>query len=179
MKKASIIQPKKNSLTLLTAALVFAACFLLSSCTEKVEGLDPKPNIVLIMVDDMGFSDLGCYGSEINTPNLDELAMKGIRFNQFHNTSKCFPSRASLLTGMYAQKCGMSITNDSIRNAVTIGEILQEAGYRTLMVGKHHGLENMYYRGFDRYFGLRDGMCNYFNPGDQRPGELQPARKSF
>jgi len=170
-----------NSIT----SLLLAMFCILAACTSQSdragEGVEEpiRPNIVLIMVDDMGFSDLGCYGSEIQTPNLDKLARDGVRFNQFYNTSKCFPSRASLLTGMYAQKCGMSVSNDTIRNAVTIGEALQESGYRTLMVGKHHGLENMYYRGFDRYFGLRDGMCNYFNPGLPRDGELPPARKDY
>jgi arylsulfatase A-like enzyme len=150
----------------------------MSGCTNA-EKRDHQPNILLILVDDMGFSDIGCYGGEIQTPNLDKLASEGIRFNQFFNTSKCFPSRACLLTGMYAQKCGMSESNDSIKNAVTIGEVLKESGYRTLMVGKHHGQENMYYRGFNRYFGLRDGMCNYFNPGEPRAGELPPARKAY
>jgi len=155
------------------------AMLALSACQISQEQKnDQRPNIVLIMVDDLGFSDLGCYGSEIETPHLDQLASNGIRFNQFFNTSKCFPSRACLLTGMYAQKSGMSVRNDTIKNAVTIGEVLKASGYRTLMVGKHHGLENMYYRGFDRYFGLRDGMCNYFNPGLQREGELPPARKA-
>ncbi len=152
---------------------------ILPSCMQE-SNTQPRPNIVLIMVDDMGFSDLGCYGSEINTPNIDRLAKEGARFNQFYNTAKCSTSRACLLTGMYAQNCGMSADfPDKIVNAVTLAEVVKSAGYRTFMVGKHHGQENMYFRGFDRYFGLRDGMCNYFNPGDQREGELPPARKAF
>lgn len=137
------------------------------------------PNIVLILCDDMGFSDLGCYGSNVQTPNLDNLAEKGLRFNQFHNTAKSFPSRACLLTGVYAQDCGMDKHHDTIRNAVTIAEVLKTAGYRTLAVGKHHGKENLYHRGFDRYFGLRDGCCNYWNPGEQREGEPIPAHKTW
>ena len=138
---------------------------------------DKRPNIVLILADDMGWSDLGCYGGEIDTPNLDRLAKGGIRFTQFHNTAKCFPSRACLLTGLYAQQCGMGRSPDTLTHCVTLGEVLRGAGYRTLMAGKHHGRENPVARGFDRYFGLRDGCCNYFNPGRQREGEGKPAQK--
>lgn len=141
------------------------------------DGAPLRPNIVLIMADDLGFSDVGCYGSEVATPNLDRLARRGVRFTQFHNTAKCFPSRACLLTGVYAQQCGMDRTGGEIRNAVTLGEVLRTAGYRTFMAGKHHGTENPFERGFDRYFGLRDGACNYFNPGKQREGEGKPAQK--
>ena len=138
------------------------------------------PNIILIAADDLGWSDLGCYGSEISTPNIDQLAKQGIRFTQFHNTSKCFPSRACLLTGVYAQQNGYSKTyTEPLKNAVTLGEVLREAGYITLWSGKHHGVENPIYRGFDHYYGLKDGACNHFNPGVQRPGEGVPARKSW
>ena len=148
----------------------------ISSCQSK--DYDERPHVILISVDDMGWSDLGCYGSEINTPNLDSLAFNGIRFTQFYNTSKCFPSRASLLTGVYAQDCGYDQTfSDPIRHAVTLGEVLGEAGYSTYWSGKHHGSENPINRGFDRYYGLNDGACNHFNPGNQRPGEPAPARK--
>lgn len=146
----------------------------LTACNTKQE----LPNIILISVDDMGWSDLGCYGSEIHTPNIDMLAAQGMRFTQFHNTSKCFPSRACLLTGVYAQQSGYDRSfNQPLNNAVTLGEVLREAGYITLWSGKHHGLENPIYRGFDHYYGLKDGACNYFNPGEQRPGEGVPARK--
>jgi arylsulfatase len=136
-----------------------------------------RPNVLLILADDMGFSDLGCYGGEIQTPNLDRLAGDGLRFTQAYNTSKCFPSRACLLTGAYAQQVGMDKGPGRITGAVTLGEVMRSAGYRTLMVGKHHGTENPFDRGFDRYFGLRDGACNYFNPGKQRAGEPKPAQK--
>jgi len=142
------------------------------------EDLSPRPNIVLILADDMGWSDIGCYGSEIPTPNLDRLAADGMRFTQIHNTAKCFPSRACLLTGLYAQQSGMDLTPLSRQeNAVTFGRVLRDAGYRTLMVGKHHGLDNPYEMGFDHYFGMRDGAGNYFNPGLQREGEALPAQK--
>ncbi len=136
-----------------------------------------KPNIVFILVDDMGWSDIGCYGGDVDTPNLNRLAEKGIRFSQFHNTAKCFPSRACLLTGLYAQQCGMDKKPAHFKNCVTLGEVLRTAGYRTFMTGKHHGLDNPYDRGFDRYYGLRDGTCNSFNPGLQREGEGVPAHK--
>jgi arylsulfatase len=140
---------------------------------------EPKnPNIILISADDLGWSDIGCYGSEVQTPNLDKLGESGMRFTNFHNTSKCFPSRACLITGVYAQQSNYHKTHrNPITHAVTLGEVLKTAGYRTLWSGKHHGLENPVTRGFDRYYGLKDGACNFFNPGEQRPGEGVPARK--
>jgi arylsulfatase A-like enzyme len=151
----------------------------LNSCTRQAADTALQlPNIILISADDLGWSDIGCYGSEVQTPNLDKLGEGGMRFTRFHNTSKCFPSRACLLTGVYAQQSNYHLTHTNpITNAVTLGEVLRTAGYRTLWSGKHHGLENPVHRGFDRYYGLKDGACNYFNPGDQRPGEGMPARK--
>jgi arylsulfatase len=136
-----------------------------------------KPNLIMILVDDMGYSDVGSFGSEISTPNLDSLAENGLRFTQFYNTSKCFPSRATLLTGAYAQQVNMHSSYPGIRNGVTLAEVLKTAGYRTLASGKHHSNVSLYDRGFDRYYGLRDGACNFFNPGNQRPGEPAPAQK--
>lgn len=144
----------------------------------SAEGSPVKPNIIFILVDDMGWSDIGCYGSEIETPNLDRLAQEGVRFTQMHNTSKCFPSRACLLTGVYAQQNGMSDGFEKFTNAVTLGEVLRSAGYRTYASGKHHSNESLYDRGFDHYYGLLDGAGNHFNPGKQRPGEPIPAQKS-
>lgn len=162
---------------IITFALFFVFAFLMYSCEEKSE-TPPKPNIILISADDLGWSDIGCYGSEVQTPNLDKLGEGGLRFTRFHNTSKCFPSRACLLTGVYAQQSNYHKTHrNPITHAVTLGEVLKTAGYRTLWSGKHHGLENPVTRGFDRYYGLKDGACNYFNPGEQRPGEGVPARK--
>jgi len=137
---------------------------------------DP-PNIVLILADDMGWSDVGCYGGEISTPNIDRLGYGGLRFTQFYNTAKCFPSRACLLTGAYAHQIGMDEKPGVLKRSVTLGEMLRTAGYRTLWAGKHHGTENPVTRGFDHYYGLRDGCCNYFNPGTQREGEGVPAEK--
>ena len=137
------------------------------------------PNIVIVLADDLGYSDIGAYGSEINTPNLDQLAKDGIRFTQMHNTSKCFPSRAVLLTGLYAQQVGMHQKSGDFHNAVLIGEVLKSAGYKTFFVGKHHSTGNPYDWGFDHYRGLRGGAANYFNPGLQREGEVMPAQKTY
>lgn len=155
--------------------LLFA--FALTGCQSN-QTTSQQPNIILISADDLGWSDIGCYGGEVHTPNLDKLGEGGMRFTNFHNTSKCFPSRACLLTGVYAQQSNYHRNfRTPLTNAVTLGEVLRSAGYRTLWSGKHHGLENPVTRGFDRYYGLKDGACNYFNPGEQREGEGVPARK--
>ena len=87
--------------------LPFLILVTLTGCNSNQEVSNPGlPNLILISVDDMGWSDLGCYGSEVRTPNIDKLAQQGMRFTQFHNTSKCFPSRACLITGVYAQQSG-------------------------------------------------------------------------
>jgi len=153
---------------------------LTSNCTydeKKEEDAPEHPNIILILADDLGFSDIGCFGSEINTPNLDKLAEKGIRFTQAYNHGVCFPSRAALLTGAYAHQVGMINGPTDIKNAITLGHLFKMADYSTLWSGKHHGTQNPLDLGFDEYYGLRDGCCNYFNPGNQRPGEGKPARK--
>ncbi|HEX5790614.1 MAG TPA: arylsulfatase [Luteolibacter sp.] len=121
-----------------------------------------RPNIIVIMVDDMGFSDLGCYGSEIRTPNLDRLAAQGLRFTQFYNTAKCETSRQSLMSGLwhhvYQDKPG--------RNFMTIAEVMRGAGYTTLMTGKWHIDGEPLSRGFDRYFGHLSGATDFFK-GDK------------
>jgi len=155
---------------ILSIGLILAS---LSAVAEQAK----NPNILLIMVDDMGFSDIGAYGSEVKTPNLDKLANEGMRFNQFRNTSKCNTTRASLMTGQYPQKVGMGASLGSYQNSVTFGELLQSVGYKTLMVGKHHSSDNPYDMGFDHYWGMRDGAANHFNPGYQRDGEAFPAHK--
>jgi arylsulfatase len=158
----------------MTRLLILSLSLFALGCQSK----NKPPNIVLILADDLGWSDIGSYGSEIATPNLDYLAQNGTRFTQFYNTAKCFPSRACLLTGVYAQDCGYDRTHrNPIQNAVTIGEVLRRAGYRTYWSGKHHGLENPITIGFDRYYGLKDGACNHFNPGLQQPDKRSPARK--
>jgi arylsulfatase len=135
-----------------------------------------RPNIILIMADDLGFSDLGCYGSEISTPNLDRLAARGVRFTQFYNTARCCPTRAALLTGLYNHQTGVGhmVADRGVpsyqgylnQSCVTIAEALRPAGYHTLMTGKWHVGENRPHwptdRGFQRYFGLISGATNYF-----------------
>ena len=138
-----------------------------------------QPNVILILADDMGWSDIGCYGSEIQTPNIDRLAARGMRFSQMYNTAKCFPSRACLLTGLYAQETGYNTNwHQPMKNAITLGEMFKTGGYTTMWAGKHHSTENPVGRGFDHYSGLMDGATNYFNPGLQREGEGKPAHKT-
>ena len=133
-----------------------------------------RPNFILIMVDDMGYSDIGCFGGEIKTPNLDQLAKNGLRFTQFYNTGKCHTTRAELLTGNYAY----SIGDNHMEHGATFGEVLRPIGYRTLISGKWHQTPLPTARGFDRYYGLADGCSNFFNPGlKARPGEGPPGRK--
>jgi arylsulfatase A-like enzyme len=146
-----------------------------------------RPNIVLIMADDMGYSDLGCYGSEIPTPNLDQLASQGVRFTQFYNTARCCPTRAALMTGLFQHQAGIGhmtkepgngvsydygvdgYRGELNRNCVTLAEVLKSAGYHTYMAGKWHlGSSNpdLYprQRGFDRYYGLLAGASSYLDP---------------
>lgn len=158
---------------LLTLALL---CLLVAlPLSRPAAAADTRPNIVLIMCDDMGFSDIGSYGGEIDTPNLDKLANQGIRFRTFYNNAKCEHTRASLITGHYWHQVGASAS--VVYKGKTFGTRLREAGYRTLMAGKWHAGQTPYQRGFDRYFGLTDGCCNFWNPGRARPGESEPAKK--
>jgi len=162
-----------------------------------------RPNIVLILADDMGFSDIGCYGSEIDTPNLDALARGGLRFTDFHNCPRCCPSRASLLTGLYSHQAGMGMmtsdygtypypgyAGDLSTNCVTIAEALKAGGYMTLMTGKWHltplkvGTHNYpLQRGFDRYYGIINGAASYFDPAsltrDNDPIEVAKGDRDY
>ena len=143
-------------LILLGAAAVGAAPAL-GAASGKTSGA--RPNIILIMADDMGYSDIGCYGSEIPTPNIDRLADQGVRYRQFYNTARSCPTRASLLTGLYPHQAGIGqmsedpgtenkivdegVSSDGYlrylnRHCVTIAEVLHEAGYHTYMTGKWH-----------------------------------------
>lgn len=150
-----------------------------------------KPNIVLIMVDDMGYSDIGCYGGEIPTPNIDRLAERGVRYTQFYNSARSCPTRASLLTGLYPQQAGIGAMSEDPgrkkdgkhpenrgvhgymgylnRNCVTLAEVLKEAGYHTYMTGKWHvgmlGQEKWpLQRGFEHFYGILAGACSYVKP---------------
>lgn len=162
-----------------------------SAADKPVESVE-RPNIVLIMVDDMGYSDVGCFGGEIPTPNIDRLAASGIRYTQFYNTGRSCPTRASLLTGLYPHQAGIGAMSEDPfdkskrnadrenrglsgymgylnRNSVTIAEVMKEAGYHTYMVGKWHlGMHGMekwpLQRGFDRYYGILSGAASYLRP---------------
>lgn len=147
---------------------------------------DSRPNIILILADDMGYSDIGCYGGEIETPTLDRLAEGGLRYSQFYNTARCCPTRASLLTGQYPHMAGVGhmmddrgydgYRGDLSHACVTIAEVLRPAGYRTYMAGKWHVTKtvtntqagNMHnwprQRGFDRFYGTIHGAGSFWDP---------------
>jgi arylsulfatase len=166
--------------SLASAILAFGTCWSVAAAADQ------RPNIAIILVDDMGFSDIGCYGSEIPTPNLDKLAARGLRFTQFYNTGRCCPTRASLLTGLYPHQAGVGhMVTDRKQpgyqgnlndRCVTIAEVLRGAGYRTAMAGKWHVTKSVQatnetekanwprQRGFDHYFGMIQGSANYFRP---------------
>ncbi|WP_268224688.1 arylsulfatase [Sinomicrobium oceani] len=133
---------------LLVVVVLVTACKHKKETRQEAGTEDRRPNIVLIMADDLGFSDLGCYGGEIETPNINWLAENGVRFAEFYNTSRCCPTRASLLTGLYNHQAGIGhMTTDENRqgyigrlsdHAVTLAEVLKPAGYQTGMSGKWH-----------------------------------------
>ncbi len=125
-----------------------------------------RPNIIIIVSDDMGFSDIGCFGSEIATPNLDKLAAGGLRFTNFHNNAKCSETRASLLTGLWHQQS----KNLKLPNHITLAEAIKPAGYATMMSGKWHLAGSPPVRGFDRYFGFLSGAINFFTGMDWQAG---------
>ena len=173
----------KYIITIVLPATLITACT--SNSNQKSLNSDSRPNIILIMSDDMGFSDIGCYGGEIHTPNLDKLAHEGIRFTQFYNAARCCPTRASLLTGLYPHQAGMgwmtgidsenpAYQGDLNNNCVTLAEVAKSAGYSTFMTGKWHVSKNInaddpkynwpLQRGFDRYYGTIEGAGNYFDP---------------
>lgn len=152
-----------------------------------------RPNIIIILADDLGYSDIGCYGGEIQTPNIDKLAKEGVRFTSFYNCARCCPTRASLLTGQYAQQVGLARNGNNLyRNAATIAEVLKGAGYHTGMSGKWHLSQTIALpkqeeqllwlshrkndsifapvetypcnRGFEEHWGVIWGVVNYFDP---------------
>ena len=134
----------------------------LVSYTFNSSNAENRPNIIIIMADDLGYADLGCYGGEIKTPVLDSLAKNGVRFSQFYNTAKCHSSRVDLLTGMYCGQAGSS----KLSVGPTIAEVLRPAGYNTIMVGKWHLDREPTDKGFEKYFGHLSGATNFFT-GDQ------------
>lgn len=151
---------------------------IIGSYESEAQNASDKPNVILIMVDDMGYSDLGNYGSEIKTPNLDRLAKEGTRLREFYNNSICAPTRASLLTGQYQHKAGVGYFDVNLglpayqgylnKESLTLGEVFRSGGYSTLMSGKWHvGSEDQAQwpnqRGFDKFYGILKGAANYFD----------------
>ena len=187
--------------------LLASLCFCLVVTTKRLEAKgDDRPNMVIILADDMGYSDAGCYGGEIETPHLDWLAKRGARFRDFYNCSRCCPTRASLLTGAYPHRVGLAGNGATMaREAVTVAERLQQADYATAMIGKWH-LSKLVetisdqdriswmnhqvdlripfadpasyptYRGFDRYYGVIWGVADYFDPFSLTRG-VEPVRE--
>ena len=167
----------------LVSLIVFS---MLLTFSLTASAADQRPNIILIMADDMGYSDIGCFGSEINTPNIDKLASNGIKYTQFYNGARCCPTRASLLTGLYAHQAGMGGMEPDLKHpgyrgninkeCVTIAEALKTNGYATYMAGKWHltnkkrdvKREDKFnwpcQRGFDRFYGTIAGAGNFFRP---------------
>ncbi len=179
-------------------------CLASGSCKpleESRSAAPPRPNIVLILADDMGFSDIGAYGGEIHTPHLDALAESGLRFTQFYNTARCTPSRASLLTGLYPHQAGLGYNPDSLalpiretfNNAAyqdhlayetpTMAEVLREAGYAAYMTGKWHlGYDRPQWpvdRGFDRSFSTIEGAYNYYGYGIQMLRQIREPQMAL
>jgi len=140
--------------TTFTFTVLSFVAFLAATTVQAAQ----RPNIILIMADDLGFADLGCYGSEIETPNLDALAAGGMRFTQFYNTAKCHSSRVSLLTGLYCDQAGST----KLSRGATIAEVLSRAEYFTAMVGKWHLSKQPTDFGFHRYWGHLSGATNFF-----------------
>ncbi len=166
---------------------------LITAGCNKRDSTLPKPNIILILADDMGYSDIESYGGEIHTSNLDRLAAGGLRFTQFYNTARCCPTRASLMTGLAPHQCGMGwmtirdlghegYTGELNRNCLTLAEVLRTAGYSTYMSGKWHLVADRnasrqgnrsgwpLQRGFDKFFGTLLGSGSYYSPASLTSG---------
>lgn len=177
--------PKLRPSGLIRVGLLTSLVLIVLSKPQPLRAAD-RPNIILIMSDDMGFSDIGCYGSAIDTPVLDGLATKGLRFTQFYNTGRCCPTRASLLSGLYPHQTGIGhmmsnrgldgYRGDLNNHCVTIAQVMKAAGYSTYMAGKWHvtphvnpnndGLKHNWprQRGFDRFYGTIHGAGSFFDP---------------
>jgi arylsulfatase A-like enzyme len=178
---------KFSAKILTTTQLVFLVVYSVVFTSCKNVETQKKPNILLIMADDMGFSDMGAMGGEIKTPNLDALAKGGILYKQFYNGARCCPTRASLMTGLYPHQTGMgwmtvedlgteSYAGELNHNCVTIAEVLKTSGYKTYLSGKWHLVSDKntsqdsdknawpLQRGFDRFFGTLLGSGSYYTP---------------
>lgn len=157
--------------------MIMLTLVLAATGWQQVNAQGKKPNIILIVADDMGYADLGSYGSEIHTPNLDKLASEGLRLKEFYNNAICAPTRASILTGQDQHKAGIGYFDVNLglpayqgylnKESVTLAEVLKQGGYSTLMSGKWHvGNDSLAWpnqRGFEKFFGIIGGAANYFN----------------
>lgn len=180
-------RPRSHSAAMTLATLAAAASVVLAAVPLVARGSSPpRPNIIIIMSDDMGYSDIECYGGEIRTPTLNRLADGGVRFSQFYNMARCCPTRASLLTGLHPHQAGMGHMTGAPKNrneywrgnlsdrAVTIAQVLKTGGYATYMCGKWHvtrreraGDEPYNWplqRGFDRFYGTITGAGSFYDP---------------
>ena len=164
----------------------FLSCCVVLAASSPALMAATRPNVIVILSDDMGYSDLGCYGSEIETPNLDALAHSGRKFTQFYNTARCCPTRAALLTGLYPHQAGIGhmmedkgldgYRGDLNTQCATMAEVVRPAGYRTYAVGKWHVTNKVrpkddsakgnwpLQRGFDRFYGTIHGAGSFFDP---------------
>ncbi len=163
-------------------------CLLRVAVADDQPETVQRPNVIVVLVDDMGYSDIGCYGGEIETPNIDALAAGGVRFTQFYNQGRCCPTRAALMTGLQPHQVGighmtappgkpLGITGPYQgylnQQCATLAEVLKSAGYQTMMTGKWHLGANRdncrpTRRGFDKFYGCISGAVNYFKPGGDR-----------
>jgi len=170
-----------------SAIALSAGGYLQRTAQAANESSQTRPNIILIMADDMGFSDIGCYGGEIETPNINKLAANGLRYRQFYNTARCCPTRAALMTGLYSHQTGLGwmtvadlgrpgYIGELNDKCITIAQGLKPAGYRCYLSGKWHVCFDKdmeadspkhnwpLQRGFDRYYGHLAGDGGYYKP---------------
>jgi arylsulfatase A-like enzyme len=178
MKSSSYMKFPKISYFLSSLLMMLVA---LNSYSQKKTTKDQRPNIIIILADDMGYSDIGCYGGEIETPNIDYLAKNGLRFSQFYNTSRCCPTRASLLTGLYSHQAGigtMSFDQHTegyrgymMENTITLAELLKTGGYNTGMVGKWHVANTVQQKTKEEHLAWLNHQSNHelFAPLSQYP----------
>jgi len=184
---------KRSFIKWLGKSNVFLFAFTLTSVNQTFAQKNSKPNIVLVLVDDLGFSDTGPYGAnDIETPNLNKLASEGLRLKEFYNNSICAPTRASLLTGQYQHKAGIGYFNVNLglpayqgflnRESLTLAEVLKQAGYSTLMSGKWHVGDDKdqwpNQRGFDKFFGFIGGASNYYEAEEAGKEKVQLVKNN-
>ena len=179
-------------MTVLRYGCILAVCSqaFCPSTASAAKASGTRPNILLILADDLGYSDLGCYGGEIPTPSIDRIAKGGVRFSDFYNSARCCPSRASLMTGLHPHQAGVgdmttgmpdssrgpAYTGHILPNCSTVAEMLAGAGYSTWMVGKWHlGNPGPIARGFQNYYGFRNFVSHSETQWDPSKYERLPS----